>query len=212
MQANETIIPHLHDGENVVTHMASGRGLIAAGPFLDQASTHVVHGKMGTKTVTLELTAPRHATPVAVYAASWQASGDPPAPASYKIDYSTDAGSTWQPIVKDWKIERRQPEPGDFFSQSFTWGSAELKTAAAGNAIRVRFSNDGGKSFRKVEAYLAYEESDATPAEVTFAWKAAAGDLKTATHTYAAAGAEDATWHFNPGEKVKTLWVEEKSK
>ncbi len=170
-QANEAIIPHLHDGENAITFAAPGRGIIAAGPFLDQAGAHVVDGKMGTKTVTLELTAPRKATPVTVYAASWQASGDPPAPASYRIDYSTDGGTTWEPIVKDWKIERRKPEPGDFFSQSFTWGDAESKNAAAGNPIRIRFNNDGGRNFRKVEAYLAYEEKDATQPDVTFAWK-----------------------------------------
>ncbi|HWE92330.1 MAG TPA: hypothetical protein VG269_00010 [Tepidisphaeraceae bacterium] len=212
-QANVSVIPHLHDGENAITYLASGRGLVAAGPILEQAQTHVVDGQMGSKAVTLELTAPRHATPLTVYAAAWQASGSPPAPVSYNIDYSTDGGTSWQPVVKDWKIERREPEPKDFWSQSFTWGQADLKDAAAGKPVRIRFSNDGGKTFRKVEAYLAYEEKDATAANVTFAWKSGNGEVKTATHSYAAtAGAEDATWRFNPGEKVQTVWVEVKSK
>jgi hypothetical protein len=149
---------------------------------------------------------------VAIHAAAWEASGDPPADVAYNIDYSTDGGTSWQPIVKDWKIERRKPEPGDFWSQSFTWGNTDIKTAAAGKPIRVRFTNNGGKIFRKVEAYLVYEEKDSTPLELTLAWKAGE-ESKTATHRYTApAGAEEATWHIAAGEKVQTLWVEMKSK
>ncbi|HET6246129.1 MAG TPA: hypothetical protein VFE47_00375 [Tepidisphaeraceae bacterium] len=212
-QANVAVIPHLHDGENTITYLAGGKAIVAAGPTLDQAAAHVVDGKMNSKTVTLELTAPRGAMPVAIHAAAWQASGSPPAAVSYNIDYSVDGGTSWQPVVKDWKIERRKPEPGDFWSQSFTWGDVDLKGATAGKPVRIRFSNDGGKTFRKVEAYLVYDEKDATATDVTFAWKNAAGELKTATHAYpAATGAEDATWHFDPGEKVQTAWVEMKSK
>lgn len=211
-QANVATIPHLHDGENTITYLASGRGIVAAGPTLDQANAHVVDGKMGGKMVTLELLAPRGASPVTIHAAAWQASGDPPADVAYNIDYSTDGGTSWQPIVKDWKIERRRPEPGDFWALSFTWGNTDIQGAAAGKPIRVRFTNNGGKTFRKVEAYLVYEEKDSTPLELTFAWKAG-DESKTATHRYtSAAGAGDATWHLAVGEKVQTSWVEMKSK
>ncbi|MDB5290244.1 MAG: hypothetical protein JWL69_1485 [Phycisphaerales bacterium] len=212
-QANVATIPHLHDGDNAITYLASGQGIVAAGPILDQAQAHVVDGRMGSKAVTLELTAPRNATPVAIHAAAWQASGSPPAAVAYNIDCSTDGGVTWQPIVKDWKIDRREPEPKDFWSQSFTWGQAGLEGVAPGKPVRIRFSNDGGKSFRKVEAYLVYEEKDASAADVTFAWKSGEGAVKTATHTYAAASeVEDSTWHINPGKNVQTVWVEVKSK
>ncbi len=210
-QSNVSIIPHLHDGANTITYLATGNGVLAAGPLKDQAEVHVVDGKMGSNNVTLELTAPRGATPTRVYAAAWQNSGAPPAPAKYNIDYSTDAGKTWQSVVKDWKVERRQPEPGDFWSQSFTWGETALKEAPAG-PVRIRFTNDGGKAFRKVEAYLAYGVKGEGATDVTFAWKSNGGELKTSTHTYAAAGTEDASWHLDAGQKAETVWVEMKSK
>jgi hypothetical protein len=211
-QANVTTIPHLHDGENVITYLASGNGVVAAGPALSQSEAHVVDGKMGSKTVTLELSTPRGAMPTAIHAAAWQASGSPPAPVSYDIDYSFDGGVTWEPIVKDWKVERRQPEPKDFWSQSFTWGTAALKNAPADKPIRIRFTNSGNKTFRKVEAYLEYKERETSPTDVEIAWKSADGAAQHATHTYSASGTEDATWHVDAGKSVQTLWVEMKSK
>ncbi len=104
---------------------------------------------MGTKSVTLELKAPRGEKPTRIYAASWNSSGAPPTDAAFAIDYSVDAGKTWKPVVADWKIQRRAPEPGDFWSQSFTYGDVALTDATG--PVRVRFSNSGGKSFRKVE-------------------------------------------------------------
>lgn len=212
-QANVATIPHLHDGENTITYVAGGQAVLAGGPMKEQAEAHLVDGKMGAKTATLELTAPRGAVPVAVAAASWQSSGVPPTDAAYQIDYSTDGGTNWDPIVKDWKIERRKPEPADFWSQSFTWGQTDLKHAEAGKPVRIRFSNDGGRTYRKVEAYLIYEVKDAGPLDVTFAWKGADGALKTESHPYSAtSGREDATWHLNAGTKVETVWVETKAK
>lgn len=215
-QANTATIPHLHGGANTITYLASGRGLLAAGPLAFQAEAHVVHGQLGTDTVTLELVAPRSAKPVHIDGASWQQSGNPPAPVKYRIDSSIDGGETWRPIVKDWAIDRGTPEPDEFWSQSFTWGGIALDRAKAGTPIRVRFSNSGGKAYRKVDAYLVYDVAEATPAEVTFAWTSN-GAPKTASHTYAAAPAdpsraEDATWKFDAGPDVETRWVEIKSR
>jgi hypothetical protein len=213
-QANACAIPHLHQGRNTITYAAGGQGVVCAGPMASQAQAHVVEGKLDSPKVTLELVAPRGAKSVHVYAASWQASGDPPAPVRYAIDLSVDGGITWKPLVKDWTIERRPPEPADFWSQSFTWGDAPLDGASAGTPVRVRFSNDGGKPFRKAEAYLAYEVSDPSPTEVTVCWSDASANMRIATHTYAPtkAGSEDTTWHLEVGGEPKTLWVEILSK
>src|SRR5205085_11276998 len=70
-QCNVAIIPRLHDGANRITFEASGRALISAGPHKDQAEAHVVDGKIGSPSVTLELAAPRGHQAVHVYAASW---------------------------------------------------------------------------------------------------------------------------------------------
>ncbi len=207
-QTNVAVIPHLHDGMNQITFAQSNQGLISAGPTLPQAEAHVVDGKMGSPSVTLELTAPRGEKAVKLYAASWQSSGAPPRPeVKYQIDFSADAGQTWKPVVKDWQILRRQPEPTDYWSQSFTWGDIALPEIAG--PVRVRFTNSGGKTYRKVEAHLAYANSQPSPTQVTFSWKDSTGQSKTAAHTYAAPNAgEDASWSFDAGQKVETQWVE----
>jgi hypothetical protein len=208
-QVNVATIPRLADGENTITFLASGRGLVSAGPTKAQAEARVVDGKVGGNTVTLELKSPRGERAVHVYAAGWVASGSPPSPkVVYHIDYSTDGGKTWLPVVKDWKVTRREPEPSDFWSQSFCWGGAALP-AATGGPVRIRFRNDGGKSYRKVEAHLAYEVAGASPTRVTFAWSEAGGAEKTATRTYPARNAAaDASWKVQAGRDVNTKWVE----
>ncbi len=204
-QTNVATIPHLHDGQNKITFEATGVALTSAGPSLAQGEAHVIDGKIGSPKVTLELAAPRGEKAVRVYAASWQASGAPPAPVKYQIEYSTDAGKTWANIVKDWQVTRRAPEPNDFWSQSFAWGDVELPDVAG--PVQVRFKNDGGKSYRKVEAHLAYRVSNPSPTQVRFAWKDSAGEIRMAEHTYAN-GNEDASWNFDAGKKVETQWVE----
>jgi hypothetical protein len=157
----------------------------------------------------LELRTPHGERPAHVYAASWNLSGAPPAPVKYQIEYSTD-GNSWRAVVKDWQIVRREPEPKDFWSQSFAYGDVELPAGTSG-PVRVRFRNDGGKQYRKVEAYVAYEVADPSSVEVTFAWTAAAaagGVVRTASHSYSAVGTDDASWAFDAGKGVETKWVE----
>jgi hypothetical protein len=207
-QCNVAIIPHLHDGINKITFLASGRGIVSAGPHKDQAQAHVVDGKLDSPSVTLELVAPRHQKAVHIYASSWQSSGDPPAPANYRIDYSLDGGRSWRPIVKDWTILRRAPEPADYWSQSFCWGDVELKVPTP-SPVRVKFSNNGNKPYRKVEAHLAYVTAKQSATQVTFAWREAGGEIKSATHTYPARpGEADATWTVPADRQVETAWVE----
>jgi hypothetical protein len=206
-QANAATMPWLHDGTNRVTFLAGGTALASAGPERAHAQRHVVAGAFDSPTVTLELAAPRGAKAVRLYAASWQASGAPPAPdVSYSIDYSTDAGKSWQPVVKDWKIVRRPPEPADFWSQSFCWGDVPLPGVAG--PVRVRFRNTGGKTYRTAEAHLAYEVADPSPTRVTFRWRDAAGQSRSADHTYRGPpGSPDASWTFDAGTGVRPVSV-----
>lgn len=207
-QANPACFPRLHEGPNHVTYQASGVALVSAGPTKAQAEARVVDGAMGSRTVTLELHAPRGEKAVHVYAAGWVASGNPPDPKTkYAIDYSADGGKSWKPVVKDWAIVRRPPEPEDFWSQSFVWGDVAVPATAA--PVRVRFTNSGGKPFRTVEAHVAYDVSDPSPADVTFAWTEGGTETRTATHTYAkSATTPDASWTIPAGKPVSTRWVE----
>lgn len=207
-QCNSTIIPRLRDGANRISFQASNQALLSAGPNKDQAEAHVVDGKMNSSSVTLELKTPRGEKPMRLYASSWNLSGAPPAPVSYRIDYSADGGKTWKPVVADWQIKRRPPEPADFWSQSFCWGEAPLEGAAGDTPLRVRFSNSGSKSYRKVEAHLAYQVANPSPTTVTFAWRESGGQIKTAAHTYAPSPRQDDSWQLSLGQKVETIWVE----
>ncbi len=204
-QCNVAIIPRLHDGINTISYEASGHGIISAGPNKDQAEAHVVDGRMGGNTVTLELKTPRGEKAARLYAASWNASGNPPGATKFRIEYSVDDGKAWRPVVKDWQIIRRSPEPADFWSQSFCYGDVALDGAAG--PVRVRFANDGGKTYRKVEAHLVYQVRRPSPVDVTFAWRnSPAGPVKTATRAYTAT--RDDAWKIDAGSTVQTLWVE----
>ena len=72
----------------------------------------------------------------------------------------------------------------------------------------MRFTNNGGKTFRKVEVGLAYEVANPSLVEMIYAWSEGAGEVKTATHAYAGpAGKEDASWTVAAGKDVRTRWV-----
>lgn len=207
-QLNAAVVPRLRDGENRVTFLASGKALVSAGPNRDQAQAHVVEGSLDSPRVTLELGAPRGEKVTGIFAASHNRSGNPPpGDLSYQVDYSLDGGNKWSPLVKDWKLERRAPEPPDFWSQSFTYGEAALE--AADGPVRIRFHNNGGKSYRRVEAHLAYAVPKPSRLAVTFAWTEGDGELETERRAYAATpGKEDTEWTIEAGAGVETKWVE----
>jgi hypothetical protein len=206
-QTNVAMIPHLREGVNRVTFENSGLAIVSAGPSVARAARHVVEGKIGSPRVTLEMAPPRGERAVRVYAASWQASGNPPGAVNYQIEFSTDGGKSWVPVVKDWQVARRAPEPADFWSQSFAWGEAEL--ADVTGPVRVRFRNDGGKAYRAVEAHLAYRAERPAATEVTFAWRDDGGRVRTAKHTYPALlNGADSGWTLDAGLKPETVWVE----
>jgi hypothetical protein len=205
-QANPCTMPRLKDGGSRVSFNASGRAVVSAGPNLPQAEAHVVEGKMGSPNVTLELSTPRREPVLAVYAAAHVNSGSPPnADVKYQIEYSTDGGKTWKPVVKDWTINRRGDEPGDFWSQSLCWGSVEPGDKTA-STVRVRFRNDGGKSYGRCEMHLVYKCAGSDATKVTFKWHDDGGEHKEG-HEFA--GAEPAVWEVKTNKELRTEWVEE---
>jgi hypothetical protein len=204
-QVNMAVLPRLTDGENRIHYQASGRALTSAGPNLDQAKAQVIEGSMDSSKVVLELKSPRSEKIIGVYAASWNQSGAPPRDCRYQIEMSRDGGSSWSPVVKDAQILRRGSEPGDFWSQSFTYGGIEFPPVDG--PMQIRFSNDGGRKYRKVEAHLVYEVAKPSPVTVTFGWTNGGGNVQTTSHRYAK-GSLNANWTFDAGEKVETRWVE----
>jgi hypothetical protein len=209
-QANPSVMPRLKDGGSTVRFDASGRAVVSAGPNLEQARTHLAAGKFGTPAVTLALASPRGEPVLAVYAAAHVQSGSPPNPeVKYQMDVSADDGRTWQAAVKDWSIPRRGDEPKDFWSQSLCWGALPLDKEGP-TAVRVRFRNDGGKSYLRCEAHLVYRASDADGTKVTFAWTDDGGSHEAA-QTFGGAsqeGKQARAWSVPTGRHVQTRWVE----
>jgi len=122
---------------------------------------------------------------------------------AYAIEYSTDGGRDWKPVVRDWKIERRGEEPEDFWSQSLCWGFADLPAGGA-RSVRVRFHNTGGRAYLRAEAHAVYAAGrDAT--RVTFDWTDHEGSRR-ASHVFAPGGPH--LWDLPTGKNVVTRWVE----
>ena len=206
-QLNPCLVPHLAPGRNKITFESSGRAVVSTGRTVAQAKRHVVDGGLKTPRVTLELSTLRGERAVHVYANAHVASGSPPRNCVYQIEYSTDGGSRWKSVVRDWRVERHKPEPNDFWSQSMCFGDTELPGVTG--PVRVRFRNDGGRKYLRVEAHLVYEARQSAPVEVTYAWRAGAGGVKTESHTYAARpGAHDTSWSISAPAGAKTEWVE----
>jgi len=208
-QTNVATIPHLKDGTNHITFACSNQAIISAGPTKSEAAAYLIDGKLESANATLKLSAPAGCKSTHLYAASWNASGNPPSTSKYQIEYSVDDGKSWKTVVKDWSIIRRPSEPNDFWSQSFSWGDIAI---SADHPVRIRFTNSEHRSYRKVEAHLAYAPANPSPATVTFAWRSANGPLQTASHLYPPNAADDASWAFDAGQNPKTIWVEYSAK
>jgi len=207
-QANAAVLPHLTDDGSEVRCVASNRAVVSAGPNLPQAQAHVASGKFDSPTVTLELATPRGEQAVEVHAAAHIKSSNPPSPeVKYFIDLSTDGGSTWQPLVQDWSITRRGDEPGDFWSQSLCWGSANLNEPEV-TKVRVRFRNTGGKHYARAEAHLVYRTPAKNWTRVAFAWKDNAGERHRSHEFALPAERPNEVWKVPTGKQVTTHWVE----
>lgn len=207
-QANSSIIPRLTDNGARVEFSSSRKSLVSAGPNLEQSRSHLAAGKFDSPQVTLELEGRRDQPAVTVYVAAHVASSNPPSPEiSYRADVSTDRGRTWSPLLTDWRINRRGNEPRDFWSQSFCWGKAELDHVSG--PVQVRFSNTGGKRYRRAEMHLACQLPVQDATRVTFCWE---DDQGTYQRSHEFASQEDSdeplTWQVPTGRQTKTLWVE----
>ena len=204
-QANPAIFPRLKDNETTINFAASDRAILCAGPNKAQAAAHVVSGGFDSPAVTLQLATPRHEPVRAIYASAQVASGNPPSrDAKNQIDYSLDAGKSWKSLVKDWSYPHLGQEPGDFWSQSFCYGSIELPSSGSG-PIQVRFRNNAGRKYLRAEAHLVYATSGHDGTQVTFDWKDDAG-MHTESHLFA--HASDASWNLKTGRNVQTRSVE----
>jgi hypothetical protein len=201
-QSSSSTIPRLKDGGSRVRFEASHRGLVSAGPTLAEATSRMVEGGYATPSMTFELAAPRGEKPVRVYGAAMVDSWNPPRPnVHHTIEASTDGGTTWKPVVKDWIIVRREPEPKAFSALTSVWGSADL---SASGPVRVRFRNDRGQVYPRAEAHLSYETKGRDATKVTFDWTDQAGPHRE-SHVFGASAGE---WSVETGKGVETRWVE----
>ena len=204
-QAHASFLPRLTENGSQVEFQASGRAVVSAGPTIAQAETHRIAGQFDTPRVSLQLAAPRNAAAIEILAAAHVASSNPPSPeVTYQIDFSTDQGRSWEPLVRDWRITRQGQEPDDFWSQSFCWGNVAINGTS--DPVQVRFRNDGGKRYRRAEMHLVYRVPNQDATRVTFHWQDDQG-----RHTQAQVFQSDgpgSTWEIPTGTNVQTRWVE----
>jgi hypothetical protein len=204
-QANVAVLPRLKDNGTRIDFEASHRAVVSAGPNREQAKTHIIAGGFDTPALTLEVASPRQERVADVHAVAHIASGNPPrADTKYQIEFSTDRGQSWKPIVQDWTIPRRGDEPGDFWSQSFCYGSAEI-TPETARSVQVRFKNNGGKKYLRAEAHLVYRTPSNDATRVTFDWNDDRGAHRE-SHLFTVNNQQP--WNLKTGSGVRTRWVE----
>jgi len=203
-QANVAVVPRLKENGTTINYTAGRRAVVSAGPEKPNAAAHISAGAFDSPSVTLQLGSPRKEPIRGIYAAAHVASGNPPSPdTKYQIEFSSDTGKTWQPIVKDWRIARTGQEPNDFWSQSLCYGLIELPDSTA-DSVLVRFRNDGGKKILRAEAHLVYETRGSDPVQVAFGWKDSAGE-HAESHKFSSPAGD---WRLNTASAVETKWVE----
>ncbi len=202
-QSSSSTIPRLKDDGSRVRFEATNQALLSVGPTLAQAQARLVEGAPGTPSLTFELAPPRQERPLRVYGAAMVDSWNPPRPnVHHRIEASTDGGQTWTPIVKDWIIVRREPEPKAVGAPTCVWGAGPISGPAP---VRVRFSNDRGQLYFRAEAHLAYETPGRDATKVTFDWTERRGAQRQ-SHVFPNASAEE--WLLDTGKDVETRWVE----
>lgn len=185
-QANAAVFPRLRDEGTKVRFEAGAQSVVS---------------ERATQTIKT----PRGEPIRALYAAAHVASGNPPdSNILYQIEFSLDAGKTWEPMVKDWRIERRGEEPPDFWSQSMCYGSMELPGESKATRAQVRFRNNGGRQYLRTELHAVYKTPSRGVTRVTYAWSDSKGEQKS---SYLVRGAKD-EWTIPTASAVKTKWVE----
>jgi len=214
VMCNGRLMPHLSDSGSTVTYQASGKAVFAAGPTLEQAETFLTTAPFGSgSTETMVVPTPNGEPILEVHAVAWANSSAPPTACQYQIEYSTDGGSTWHYIEQDWEIlplgypASFSETTLDWWSQSFCYGDIDISAASA-DEVHVRFSNNGGKAYRKCEVYLVYQTANDRDVDVTFNWTDGSG-THSDTYTYAAGQTSpDSSWTVATGTSTVTNWVE----
>jgi hypothetical protein len=201
-QVNPATLPRLKDQGTRITYAASGQALTSFGPNQAQAAPAIIAGAFDSPKVTLGIATP-HAQPIrTLYAAAHIASSSPPSPdVLYQIDYSLDAGRTWEPLSRDHRIIRQGTEPKDFWSQFLHAAQFDLPQTTA-SSVQIRFHNNGGKRYLRAEAHLAYPVPTRAT-RVTYAWTDSTG-----SHQQSRTLSDAATWDLPTADQVKTHWVE----
>ncbi|MFH1667209.1 MAG: hypothetical protein ABIA17_06590, partial [Elusimicrobiota bacterium] len=206
-QCNERLIPHLKDNGSTLTYQASGKAVFNAGPGRKQAQKYIISGGFNTSGITMEIPTPHGEKILEVYASALVGSGVPPNTSCiYKIDYSVNNGTSWESIVDNWQIVRRGWEPSDFLSTSFYYGNKDISSKNA-DSVRVRFSNNGEREYKRAEVYLVYESAVNSPMAVRFNYTDTTGN-HTAENTYPAGAVSDASWTIPTVGTTVTNWVE----
>lgn len=201
-QANPATFPRLKDGGTRITLEIGGRAMVSYGPTRAQAAPRIVQGAFDTPRVTLEFKTPRGEPVRELHVAAHVASGNPPSPeVRYQMEYSLDGGKTWQPLLKDGRIERRGVEPPDFWSQTM-WSAHALLPDNQASSVQVRLHNDGGKRYRRVEGHLVYPVASGRT-RVTYSWTDDRG-----AHEQSRVLGHRETWDLSTGRNVRTRWVE----
>ncbi len=210
--ANDRLIPHLKSEGSTVTFASTGTATFSVGPNVRQAQGFITAGGFGQDHVEMTIASPNGARIQGVTASAQVASKNPPDESvRYQIEVSTDGGTTWQSIVRDWQIERMGYQVEDYFSKSYCYGTRQLTDKA--NEVVLRFSNDGGVQYQRTEAQLTYETPNNSPLRVTFQWaegkEGENATVRKSSRVFLGRPDEvESTWEIATGANVETDWVE----
>ena len=206
--ANDRLMPHLKSGGTSVSFAASGKAVFAAGPNVDQAERFITAGSLGSDRVEMRVPTPNEAHLLEVHATAIVHSGpSPDTSIRYQIECSTDNGATWQPIVKDWRVETVGYQVGDRAPQSYCFGELDVSKSKSTESL-VRFSNSGGIAYERVEIYLVYQVGNEQPVKVTFNWHEQERQ-KSASHLFGPTDSQVfSDWTLGTGKVTRTNWVE----
>jgi hypothetical protein len=202
-QANPATFPRLKDGGTRITQEIGQRAIVSFGPNVAQAAPRIIAGAFDSPKVTLEFKTPRGEPVRELHVAAHVASGNPPNPkVRYQMECSLDGGKTWQPLLKDGRLERRGSEPPEFWSQSL-WSAHLRLPENTASSVQVRLHNDGGKRYRRVEGHLIYPVAGGNRTRVTYGWTDDRGPQEQSR----VLGHQE-TWDLPTGKNVRTRWVE----
>jgi hypothetical protein len=202
-QANPATFPRLKDGGTRITQEIGRRAIVSFGPNVAQAAPRIIAGAFDSPKVTLEFKTPRGEPVRELHVAAHVASGNPPSPkVRYQMECSLDGGKTWQPLLKDGRIERRGSEPPDFWSQTL-WAARLRLPDNTSPSVQVRLHNDGGKRYRRVEGHLIYPAAGGGRTRVAYGWTDERGPREESRVL-----GHGETWALPTGKNVRTRWVE----